>query len=135
LIGAVVLLAVLLILWVSAASAGQGWYLMLPPVSEEPTLTVRVNAPFRDWTTEDSFGRVDECREARMFLANQAERNLKDRRQQLHDLDTTPKGAALRREDPGFRDFIKRLVDASRLDRDQMRMSKCITTDDPRLAR
>ena len=72
-----VLLLTVLISWCSAASAGQGWYLMLPPPmkgSEKGSEVPDNFRPVRDWWQNGAYDSARECQNAKVELVDRLDR-------------------------------------------------------------
>ena len=112
--GAFVVLATLLL--PAASLAGQGWYLITPPVSEYPTEStngqVDGSAPLAKWGQSAAFDTAQEC---------ERERNAK----------TTKAWDTLKGLQTQERENI--LVKLQKLLNTSVLVGRCIASDDPRL--
>ncbi len=95
----------------AAALALVGWYLMMPPLPQDPLLLADPTPPLSVWFLEQSFDTAKECEGARIKEDREAER-------QMHDL---AKAHAIETNIGHAQYFVQHIF------------SQCIATDDPRL--
>ena len=104
----------------AAALISVGWYLMVPPVAKWTPFLLKTNKPFAQWETRQSFDTAQRCKEAqhkiKAFLKSEAAKRLKEAGSQKAYL-----------EDP-----IAQMLFAEQA---KIATSKCVATDDPRLAK
>ena len=95
----------------AAALALVGWYLMIPPTPQDPSLLADPTPPLSVWFLKQSFDTAKECQRAQRAEDHQAEL-------EMHDI-------------------AKANAIETNIERVQILMqsifSKCIATDDPRL--
>jgi hypothetical protein len=95
----------------AAALALVGWYLMIPPLPEDPLLLADPTPPLSVWFLKQSFDTAKECEQVRKTEDHEAEL-------QMHDL---AKAHAIETNMGHAQFFLQQIF------------SQCIATDDPRL--
>jgi hypothetical protein len=95
----------------SAALALVGWYLMMPPIPQDPLLLADPTPPLSVWFLQQSFDTAKECERARKTEDHEAEL-------QMHDL---AKSHAIETNMERAQFLLQRIF------------SQCIATNDPRL--
>ena len=111
-----VALVVLALLLPASALAGQGWYLITPPISQVPTESttgeVDNSAALSKWNQSGAFDTAQECERERTVMKTKAIEDLKLFQQRFGE---------------GVLTKLQTLVGAAML------VGRCIASDDPRL--
>ena len=108
--------------------AAVGWYLLVPPRSDQNPLKVLDREPLTKWTQQGAYDSASECEAVKNALLNVERSSYYDAQRRLDS-------AHSERKDPATIVVIQSAFENYRANYDGLSASRCIKTDDARLGK
>ena len=108
--------------------AAGGWYLLVPPRSDQNPLKVLDGEPLSKWTQQGAYDSASECEAVKNALLNVERSSYYDSQRRLGS-------AQSERKDPAAIVVIQSAFENYRANYDGLSASRCIKTDDLRLGK